>query len=441
MLLGTISNLNCNEHRPKLMPNRKKAPTIKDIEKLHLPDIPVHRLDNGMPLYEIQMGTQEVVKLEVAFLAGRPFEHKPLAARATAGMIKEGSRNYSAHQIADQMDFYGCSLSFPFHMDTSNAILYSLSKHFGKALPLLADMLAAPAFPEDELKAFIRRNQRKLEVDLSKNDVVAYRQITELLFGAHHPYGYNSYPETYATLNREDLAGHFNRRYNSSNCAAFLSGKAGPDVLKMVNESLSQAIQPGQAATTSMPACPEQPEAQKITRPDTVQAAIRIGRRLFNRHHPDYCGMYVLNTILGGYFGSRLMANIREEKGYTYNIYSMLDAMHYDGCFYVGTEVGNEFVGDTLKQIYQEMEDLREEPVDEEELSMVRNYLMGNFLTMLDGPFNVSEVVRTQVMEGLPMDYFENMTEKVRTITAAELQSLAQRYFRREDMWEVVVGV
>ncbi|MCB0569971.1 MAG: insulinase family protein [Phaeodactylibacter sp.] len=423
------------------MINRKKAPKIHDIEMLSLPEIPVHRLDNGMTLYEIQMGTQEVAKLELAFMAGRPFESKLLAARATAGQIKEGSRHYTGHQIAEQMDFYGCSLSFPFHMDTSNVILYSLNKHFGKALPLLEDMLAGPAFPENELQAFIRRNQRRLEVDLSKNDVIAYRQITELLFGAGHPYGYNSMPETYAALQREDLAGHFNRLFNSSNGAVFLSGKTTPEMLDMVNESLSRAIRPGHPASAILPDVPQQPETQKITRPDTVQAAIRIGRRLFNRHHPDYFGMYVLNTILGGYFGSRLMANIREEKGFTYNIYSMLDTMHYDGCFYIGTEVGNEFVQDTLDQIYHEMRLLQEEPVDEEELAMVRNYLMGNFLTMLDGPFNVSEVVRTQVVEGLPMSYFEELTEKVRTITADELQRLAQRYLSREDMWEVVVGV
>ena len=135
------------------------------------------------------------------------------------------------------------------------------------------------------------------------------------------------------------------------------------------------------------------------------------------------------------------MGNIREEKGYTYNIYSMLDAMLLDGYLYVGTEVGNEFVADTLRQIYVEMARLQEEPVEEEELAMVRNYLMGNFLTMLDGPFNVSEVIRTQAVEGLPLSYFESMAEAVRNITAGELQRLAQRYLRREDMWEVVVGV
>ncbi|MCO6490936.1 MAG: insulinase family protein [Phaeodactylibacter sp.] len=423
------------------MPNRTSPPRARDVRNLRLPEVPQHTLDNGMPLYEVNMGTQEVIKLEVVYLAGRPFEKKQLAARATSSMLREGTRSFSAAQIAEQLDFYGCSLSMPFQLDTSNVILYSLNKHFGRLMPILEEILSAPAFPEAELNAFIKRNQQRLEVDLAKNDIVAYREITELIFGRNHPYGYNSFPETYAALQRDDLLEHFTRLFNSNNCMAFISGKSSPEIVGMVNECLSRAIPPGEAARATLSATQEAPCAKKIQRPETVQAAIRIGRRLFNRHHEDYPGMYVLNTILGGYFGSRLMGNIREEKGYTYNIYSMLDNMHYDGYFYVGTEVGNEFVEDTLRQIYIEMERLRQEPAGADELAMVRNYLMGNFLTMLDGPFNVSEIVRTQAVEGLPMSFFETMAETVRNITADELQRLARRYLRREDMWEVVVGV
>ena len=394
-----------------------------------------------MPLYDIRMGTQEVLKLEVVFQAGRPFEKKQLAARATSSLLREGTRSFSAARIAEQLDFYGCSLSLPFNLDTSNVIFYSLNKHFGRLMPILEEVLGAPSFPEAELNAFIKRNQRRLEVDLAKNDIVAYRKVTEFIFGPNHPYGYNSYPETYAALRRDDLLEHFSRLFNSSNCAAFISGKTSPEIIAIANESLSRAIPPGKAARAALQPGIASPEAVKIHRPDTVQAAIRIGRRLFNRRHEDYLGMYLLNTILGGYFGSRLMDNIREEKGYTYNIYSMLDSMQFDGYFYIGTEVGNEFVEDTLRQIYLEMERLQQEPPGAEELAMVRNYLMGNFLAMLDGPFNVSEVVRALVTEGLPFSFFEEMVEATRAAGADEIQKLAQRYLCREDMWEVVVGV
>ena len=173
---------------------------------------------------------------------------------------------------------------------------------------------------------------------------------------------------------------------------------------------------------------------------DTVQTAIRLGRRLFARDHPDSNGLFVLNTILGGYFGSRLMTNIREEKGYTYNIYSSLDPMQYDGYFYVGTEVSNEFAKRALDEIYREMEILQKKPVGKAELGMVRNYLMGNFLTMLDGPFNLAEVIRNYLSEGLPLESFEEMVRTVRQIDAAQLMELANKYFNPSEMWEVIVG-
>ena len=178
----------------------------------------------------------------------------------------------------------------------------------------------------------------------------------------------------------------------------------------------------------------------RINRPDTLQSALRISRPLFNRQHPDYQGLYVLNTILGGYFGSRLMANIREDKGYTYNIYSSVDSMQYGGQFMIGTEVGQDAVEDSLANIYLEMERLQQEPVGEAELRMVRNYLLGSFLTLLDGPFNVADVVRTQVLENLPANYLEQLAKTVRHISPEELQRLAQKYFNKTEMVEVTVG-
>ena len=156
-------------------------------------------------------------------------------------------------------------------------------------------------------------------------------------------------------------------------------------------------------------------------------------------NHPTNA-MYVLNTILGGYFGSRLMENIREDKGYTYNVYSLLDSMRMDGCFYIGTEVSNDFVDPTIEQIYLELERLIKEPIPEEELTMVRSYLMGYFLTMLDGPFNVAELVKTQIIDGLPDHFFNDLVRKVKQISAEELQTLAQKYFVKDELWEVVVG-
>lgn len=422
------------------MPNRTQAPPIASIHHLELPPYQVHRLSNGIPLYVIHLGDQEVCKLELVFHAGRPYEHKPLAARATLSQLKEGTLRYSAADIAETLDFYGATLQTPYSLDTSNVALYTLNKYFHKALPVLAEILGHPTFPQHELDNFIQRNQVELQVELSKTDVVAYRKITELIFGEHHPYGYNSYPETYAALTRDDLLQHFHQHYLAGNCSIFLSGHIQPDMLHALDDYLSEAIKPGQSSPYIPPVEERPPQRLRFSHPDKVQAAIRIGRRLFNRAHPDYAGMYVLNTVLGGYFGSRLMTNIREEKGYTYNIYSSLEPLRFDGAFLIATEIGTEFVKDTLAQIYQEVETLCEHPVDDEELAMVRNYLMGGMLNMLDGPFNVADIVKTAVVEDLPMSYFQQMVGTIQRISASELLRLAQQYLAPETLWEVCVG-
>ncbi len=414
-------------------------PDIQEVKNLVVPPPDLWYLSNGVPVYETSLGTQEIIKLELVFLAGRPFERKKLASRSTAALMREGSSRYSSADIAETLDYYGGSLATPISLDTSNVLLYSLKKHFEKLLPIVADMLSGPTFPQDELDSFIERNKRRLRIDLSKNDVVAYRQFTESLFTKDHPYGYNSYPETYAQLTREDLVTHFQENYTTGNCMIFLSGKTDASIRKMLDEQLGHAILPGEKRPANIPAVNDRPEKIKIAHPDTVQTAIRIGRNLFNRHHEDYNGMYVLNTILGGYFGSRLMANIREDKGYTYNIYSSHEAMLYGGYFYVGTEVGNEFVEPTIREIYHEMEVLQNDLVDEEELIMVKNYLLGTLLTNLDGPFNIAEVVKTFISEGVALSAFEELANAIKNITPEELRNLARKYFKKEEMWEVVV--
>ena len=422
------------------MPNRTQSPPIKEILNIDLPKAESFKLDNGIPVNVINKGTQDILKLEVAFFAGRPYEEKHLAARATSSMLKEGTESFDSAQIAEKVDFYGGTLSIPFSLDTSNIILYSLSHHFENLLPILAEVVLAPRFPKEELDTFIQNNNHRLQIDLSKTDVVAYRKVTEYIFGKDHPYGYNSFPETYALLNRDDLVQHYQKNYSCKNCAIFLSGKVTSAEIKLLNKYLGQQMNSAEKPLVTIPSFEQKPQKVKINHPDSVQTAIRIGCQLFNRKHADYNDWFVLNTILGGYFGSRLMANIREDKGYTYNIFSTLDTMRFGGCFYIGTEVGNDLVDVTLNEIYHEMSRLQNEPVQEEELSMVKNYLLGNMLTMLDGPFNTMDVIKATVLEELPVQSFKDLIENIKMINPEKIQALAQKYLDRDKMWEVIVG-
>jgi predicted Zn-dependent peptidase len=150
--------------------------------------------------------------------------------------------------------------------------------------------------------------------------------------------------------------------------------------------------------------------------------------------------MFVVNTLLGGYFGSRLMSNVREKKGYTYNIYSAIETMRFDGYFYVSTETGNDVAEDAVKQIFTEIEILQNNLVGKKELELARNYLMGTLLSQMDGPFNTMDLVRSLAADGLTLSFFQDAIRVVQEITPEEIRELAQRYLGRDEMWEVFVG-
>jgi zinc protease len=424
--------------------NRKTPPTIHQVTSLILPTPSVSRLDNGIAVYATRLGTQEILKIELIIRAGRPEEKRRLASRMTARLLREGTPTYISAQIAEQLDFFAGTFAASAGMDTVNISLYCMTKHLPNLLPLIAEMIIAPTFPERELSIVADNNIQRLAVELSKNDVLAYRKITAVMFGENTAYGYNSVADDYRTITTADCRTFHADYYTADRMSLFISGYFDDSTLQLLNKYLGQIpigtkklpkIDPLSITTKNAP------QKLRIPHPDSLQTAIRVGRHFGNRHHADYNAFFMLNTIFGGYFGSRLMSNIREDKGYTYNIHSSVDTMHHDGYFYIGSEVGNDVVDKTLTEIYKEMDIMTNDLVGEEELSMVKNYLLGNMLNMIDGPFAVGDVVRTFITEGLPFDAWESFVDKIRTIEATEIRDLAQRYFKREDFFEVIVGV
>ncbi|HNM24522.1 MAG TPA: pitrilysin family protein [Saprospiraceae bacterium] len=424
--------------------NRKLPPPIQEVQQLVLPQPEEIRLDNGIPVYVLDYPDQEIVKIEVVYRAGRPDEHKRLAARATARLLRDGSRRHTGAEIAELIDFYGGTFSVPTNLDTSSFVLMGLKKYAGELLPVFAEALLEPVFPEKELDTFRQTHIAELLVELEKPEVRAYREVTERIFGPDHPYGYNSQPSDYEALTRDDLLRHYERCHVPERCRIFASGRIDEALLARLNALFGQTPsgthQKDGRSFGSEPPSHEKPGSVHLSHPGSLQTAIKIGRRLFPRRHPDFDGIFVLNTLLGGYFGSRLMMNIREKRGYTYNIYSTADAMLHDGCFYIATEVNSDKAAVTVREIMAEMRHLCERPVENEELSMVRGYLLGMLLNGLDGPVNASDLVRNLIVDELPRDAFDRLVHTVRHISATELQALARKYLQPEDYWIVTVG-
>lgn len=420
-----------------------KPPRIFQINPPLFPFPKEYQLSNGIKVYCTNMGTQDVIKLEVVVFSGRPYEQKKMISRVTGSLLKEGAGNLNAVAIAESFDYYGSSLSHPVQMDTSHLVVHSITEHFSSILSMVAMMLREPSFPKNELESYLKRGKQKLLIELTKGEVVAYRKITELIYGIDHPYGYNSEPSDFDEIKREDLIEHFERLYYPDNTVIFLSGKFGEREVEALDNTIGKWV----SSKKGLPRILKKLEVEngskvieRIGMSEMQQTAIRIGRRLFKRDHADFAGMFVLNTILGGYFSSRLMNNLREEKGLTYNIFSAIDTMKYDGYFCIGAEVNNENSLIAVEEIMKEIHVLRNQEVGREELKMVKNYLIGNYLNLLDGPFNVSDALKSLVIEDISFDHYDQLMVKIKNISAEEIRELAIKYLNPGDLTEVIVG-
>ncbi len=418
--------------------NRAKGPKIKDIQSVPFQKYERLILNTGTPIYLMPGGTQPIVKTEFVFYAGRSFENKQSVSKICHALLREGTTNHSGQEIAEKLDYYGATLSLSSGMDTSSLCLYCLEKHFESILPLIGEIINTPIFQEDEIHKYINRSIHSLEIELSKNEVVAYRLLTENIFGKSHPYGYNSTPTTIRNVSQKDLEAHFKNLYVSNNMIILVSGRIPRQVAKLL-----ETIIPGSNKNSDAKSIfhsISKAERVNVEGSNDYQSAIRVGRPLFNRQHQDYVDFYMLNTIFGGYFGSRLMKKVREEKGYTYGIYSSVDPYRLGGFFSISTEVDNKFVEPTLRCIEKEMELLKTKLISDDELKMVRNYILGNFLSLLDGPMKSSQMLKVLTTSGLDEAHLAQMMQRIREVSAHEIREMAIKYFNKEEMHTVVVG-
>ena len=270
---------------------------------------------------------------------------------------------------------------------------------------------------------------------------MANRLIDEYVFGIQHPYGKYTSTADYDQLQKEELVSFFQQYYTHGKCMLFVAGKLPSDIQEQLNKIFG--VLPFHQNTLKNIQYIQQPASQKkyqiINDVNGVQAAIRIARPFPDRHHEDYPKVHVLNNIFGGFFGSRLMSNIREDKGYTYGIHSHIQNHIHDTAWLVSTEAGRDVCAATIEETYKEMERLRNETVDEDELDLVRNYMIGGLLGDLDGPFQIIARWKSYVLNNLTENYFYHSINMIKTVTAEELQELAKKYLNSEEFYELGV--
>ena len=428
-----------NEKTEKL--NRKQPPSVADAVHfdLHLKPYQKYFLDNGVPVYAVDAGAEEVMMLEWVFFAGNSLENKNLLAATTNFLLRNGTSTKTAFQINEHFEYHGAYLNRACYNETATVTLHTLSKHIRELLPVVREILTDSVLPAEELAVYQQNMLQRLKVNLKKNDFVAGRLIDAYLYGEQHPYGKYTHEEDFEKLNREELVDFYDRYYRHGKWVIFAAGKLPSDLAALLNKNFGdldcQGIEIPEHSST-----PSLQKKYRITNDENgVQGAIRMARHFPNRHHPDFTKAQVLNVVLGGYFGSRLMSNIREEKGYTYGIHSYLQNHIEQSAWMISTEAGKDVSEAAIEEVYKEMKILREEPVSEDELMLVRNYMMGSILGDLDGPFQIMARWKNIILNNLSEQYFYETINTIRNITADELQLLAQKYLQPDEFYELVV--
>ena len=423
------------------MPDRKQAPEIVDAVNFDLRLKPAEKftLKNGVEVYAVNAGAEEVLSLEWVFFAGNWYEEQNLVAATTNFLLRNGTSKRTAFQINEHFEYYGSYLNRSCYNETATITLHCLTKHVKELLPVVKEIITDSVMPLDELNIYKQNMKQRLKVSLKKSDFIASRLIDVYLYGEKHPYGKYSKAEDFDAVDREQLLAHYKKYYQEGKLILFVAGKLPANLPSLLDQYF------GDLPNKAIPLEPIPIESTnekkfRVTNDaEGVQGSIRLARPFPNRHHPDFMKAQVLNALFGGFFGSRLMSNIREDKGYTYGIHSFLQNHIHDTAWMISTEAGKDVCEATIAEVYKEMKDLREELVDEEELLLVRNYMMGGILGDLDGPFQIIARWKNIVLNNLTEQYFYDSLKTIKTISAEELQQLAQKYLRPEDFYELVV--
>ena len=394
---------------------------------------------NGTPIYVLNCPEYEVVRLSFVFHAGTITQHHPFVASATANMLAEGTKLYSSQQIAEKLDYYGSYFDINIDRDYCYVTFCSLSKFFQPTAEVIEQVILHPTFPENEVAIYSAKRKQQLSIERRKVETIAREHFAKAMFGDNHPYGV-SYPEAeYDALSHEQVQEHFKRRYTAQNCIVVCSGDITDEVLSTIH-NITSAIPVGdECGSESMPAFTTT-HTKRIQHDGAVQSSIRLGRLLFPRTHADFIPMQVLAMVLGGYFGSRLMQNLREHNGFTYGVMAAMVNFQHTGYLAIATQVGKEVTEQALQEIAREIELLRTELIPDEELDLVKNIMVGEMMRILDGPFGIADVTTENILCGFDNSHIQQNLERIRRTTPEELLSLAQRYLKDEDLTTVVVG-
>ncbi len=418
--------------------NRTLAPEVSHEYNFDLIEPEKVSLSNGVDIYYIEGGKQDVCRIDVLYKAGNIFESKNLLSSVTNDLLGEGTNSKTSLQVNDAFDFYGAYIQRDSSRDYSGLSLFASDKHLPHLMPLLMEVILQSSYPQIEFDIYLKNRKARFQDNLKKVEFVCRNEFTGMIYG-DHPYGKALKLEHFSEISRDEIFSWYNEHYVQQIPVVFVTGRVEKDSRKIITDAFSKLS----GKKTDFPILSfvnPTPGEYLIEQEGAIQSAIRVGRSIVTIEHPDYTSISVANTILGGYFGSRLMKNIREEKGYTYGIGSGLISFEKNGMWMIATEVGKDVTASALQEVYKEIDILANEKVTEDEMEVVRNYIVGNYIKSIDGAFNQADKIKTTVLRGLHKDFYKDYILKILATSPDQVIEMVNKYFTREHLVELVVG-
>jgi zinc protease len=437
ILLSAVSN-----SQEKI--DRTKPPKPGPESKVKFPSYYEKTLPNGLKVIVIENHEQPIVYVSFVVKSGSTYDGElPGFASVTAELLTKGTKTRSATQIAEEIDFVGGSLNATASWDATNVSVLVLKKYLGVGVDILQDVVLNPTFPEEEIERV--RTQRLASIKQSKAEAgyLAGVRFSKELF-AGHPYANESggNEESIQKMKRDDLVKFYQTHFIPNNSFIIFAGDITPSEALPLVEKYFGGWKKGKNPHKEFQTVKDvnQTKVVIVDKPGAVQSAIRIGHLGIDRKNKDYVKVYTLNTLLGGYFNSRINMNLRETHGYTYGASSFFDARIYPGPFIVSADVRNEVTDSSIAEVIKELKRIIDEPVPEDELKMAKDYIVGSFPLQIETPAQVASRVMTIEIYGLPKDFYDRFREEVKKITAKDIQETARKYLHPDKLLIVVSG-
>jgi len=412
------------DFRPELMPCEK------------------HVFENGCVLMNFHYDEVPVVKINFIFPSGKIYQNAPLVANYTGKMLFEGTGTKNQHEIASGFEIAGATVNISTNEDNATISVYCTADNVSDVLLQLHHILTESVFPEEQLRILTHNDKQEYLVNLKKVQFLARRSLFNSIFGKDHQYTCFGSESDFDSVSTDYLKSFHQKQYKTDGCLIVWVGTISDQSMALVNQLFGQPVHHEKQVSTLEIRMPDtQPETEKIQVEDARQSAIYIGRQVPGITHPDYQNISIVNTILGGYFGSRLMKNIREDKGYTYGIHSHILNYQHASLFIIGTQVKADHTYDTIDEIKKELIRLQTDYIQTDELELVKNYISGTLMQSIDGPFAQGKFYSGAFLFGVDADVLlNNFIQSIRQITPEIIKEITRKYFTPNQLFYSLSG-